>query len=157
MSLSSPLHTTADVCACVEMFPRHPRYVRRFKRRAAIYFGRRPDRRVKESTLKGFSMIIGAPTSASSPYQVRRDHQLVRFWLIRTTEVIVVGKYRWSLEVQFSVPTTVCLFAAAHPGQPITICAGGISTLVAPRPRKLVKGILPIDERIDGKGCGDSY
>src|SRR5882757_5145306 len=132
MSLASTIRTTADGCACVEVFPRHPRYVWRFKRGAAIYFGRRPERRAKSSTFKAFSMIIGAPTKTSSWYQVRRDPQLVRFWLIRTTEVIVVGKYRWSLELQFSVPTTVCLFAAAHPGQPVTICAGGISTLVAP-------------------------
>jgi len=157
MPLTSPLCTIADVYACVEKFPRHPRYVWGLKRGAATYFGRRPERRAKSSTFKRFSMIIGAPTSPSSRYQVRRDHQIVCSWLIRTAEVIVVGKYRWSLELRFSAHTTVCLFATTHPGQPITICAGRISTLVAPRPRKLAKGILSIDERIDGKGCWDSY
>ena len=34
----------------------------------------------------------------------------------RRAEVVVIGKYRWSLELRFSANNTVRLLATAHPG-----------------------------------------
>lgn len=68
-------------------------------------------------------------------------------------EIIVIGKHRWSLEMQFSANTIVGHF-------PTTLrradnsCVGGISTLLAPDPRRVAEGILSTDEKIDGKDFG---
>jgi len=62
-------------------------------------------------------MIIGALTSTNSRYRVSYHHQLVRSYLIRSAEdIIVVGKHRqhrWTLELHFFASTTVRLFATA--------------------------------------------
>ena len=61
-------------------------------------------------------MSIGTLQSTSSQSRVSRAHQPVSSYLIEMAEVVIVGKYRWSLELQFSVHTTVRLLVTAHPG-----------------------------------------
>ena len=44
------------------------------------------------------------------------------------------------------------------PSQPAnSLRIGGVSTYVAPGTQRIVKRILPIDERIDGEGFGEGY
>ena len=60
-------------------------------------------------------MSIGALPSTCSRYQVSHGHHLLRSYLIERAEVVVIGKYRWSIELRFSANTTVRLLAAANP------------------------------------------
>ena len=62
------------------------------------------------------------------------------------------------MELRFSANPTVRLVAVPHPIPPIIFSyLGRISTLVAPRTGNLVREVLPIDSRINGKGFGQGY
>ena len=61
-------------------------------------------------------MSIGAPQNTSSQSRVGHVHQPVCSYLIEKAEVVIVGKYRWSLGLQFSAHTTVRLLVTTYPG-----------------------------------------
>ena len=78
-----PLRTPTDVCACVAVFLRHPRYARRFIC-VVNSLGRKTDRRAACSIFKRFLMIIGSRMGTSSRYRVSHEHPRNRLYLIAT-------------------------------------------------------------------------
>ena len=68
----------------------------------------------------------------------------------------MIGKHSGYLEVQFSANDTVRIFApTGHPRHlMLNVRVGGSSALVAPRTRRVAKGIRSIDERNGREVCG---
>jgi len=76
---------------------------------------------------------------------------------MRGTEDFVVGKYHWPLEFHFSANATVRLLQPIRPNELTISRIGGICTLVGPQTRRIIEGVLPADEWIDGDGFGEGY
>jgi hypothetical protein len=154
MSLFPPLRTLTEGCACVEIFLRYPRCARRSKQRPAIYFGRSTHRQAQRSTLMSFSGIIGAPTRTSLRYRVSRNCLQVRPYLMETRR----GHRHCKVSLASRI-TILCkcgrTFLCNSPSQPAAnICIGATTAHVAPSTRRIVKGLLPTDDRRDGEGFG---
>jgi hypothetical protein len=146
MSLIFTIYTLYDGLPCVEAFLRHPRCAQRSKSRAVIQFGRSTEREENLSTFKTSSTIIGAPTSASSPYPVSRDQQWARSDLIDAQRSLSLESIAalWNYD-SLQTPPFVSLCGCLS--QPTgSLCVGGISALVAPSTRGIVEGILATDE-----------
>jgi hypothetical protein len=75
------------------------------------YRGRSRNRVASKSIFKIFLMIIGLPQPTNSWYRVSRRPQPVRISNGEGAEVVIVGKYHYTLELRFSANTTVRLFA----------------------------------------------
>ena len=116
MPLVSFLHVLSEVCAYVEMHIRHPRCASKYKCIVAISHGGRRSRVATRSTVKHYSMIIGALQPTSSQYAVSWNHPPSNAFIAdrEGKADIIVGKHSHSMELQFSAGLTVRLLAVAH-------------------------------------------
>ena len=133
MPLVSLIHTLTIDCECVDMFPRHLRFVWKSELRVVILFMQNTDRRAKQLTSKAFSMTIGPRIRPSLLYRVSSHHrQPVRSYLMEKRRGR--GRRKASLPSRFAVlPKCYRSSLCNHRLQLANnVRAGGICTLIAP-------------------------
>src|SRR5258706_16296954 len=107
-------------------------------------------------------MTIGTPMNMSSGYRVSHDHHLVRSYLVMAKRR---GHYSgWKASpISLAPGITIlrkhyCSFLYDWLSLPTNnLRIDGISAIVAPSTRRIVKRILPTDEWIDREGCREGY